>query len=51
MGKLAGSCCVHAASGASVQVELKKMCTGNLPLQVDYAVGRLVAVIVYCFRQ
>ena len=34
-----------------VQDELKKMCTGNLPLQVNYAVGRLVAVIVYCFRQ
>ena len=33
-----------------VQVELKKMCTGNLPLQVNYAMGRLVAVIVYCLR-
>ena len=34
-----------------VQDELKKMCTGDLPLQVNYAVGRLVAVIVYCFSQ
>ena len=34
-----------------VQVELEKMCTCNLLLQVNYAVGRLVAVIVYCFRQ
>ena len=34
-----------------VQVKLEKMCTGNLPLQVNYAAGRLVAVIVYCFRQ
>ena len=34
-----------------VQVELGIMCTGDLPLQVKYAVGRLVAVIVYCFRQ
>ena len=34
-----------------VQVELRILCTGNLPLQVNYAVGRLVAVIVYCFRQ
>ena len=33
-----------------VQSELKKMCTANLPLQVNYAAGRLVAVIV-CFRQ
>ena len=33
------------------QVELRKMCTDNLPLQVNYAAGRLVAVIVYCFRQ
>ena len=32
-----------------VQYELKKMCTGDLPLQVNYAAGRLVAVIVYCF--
>ena len=32
-----------------VQDELKIMCTGDLPLQVNYAVGRLVAVIVYCF--
>ena len=30
--------------------ELKIMCTGDLPLQVNYAVGRLVAVMVYCFR-
>ena len=28
-----------------VQVELKKMCTGDLPLQVNYT----VEVIVYCF--
>ena len=34
---------------ASTQVELKRMCLGNLTLQVNYAVGRLVAVIVYCF--
>ena len=34
-----------------VQVELRILCTGNLPLQVNYAVGRLVAVIVYCFGQ
>ena len=34
-----------------VQDELKKKCTGNLPLQVNYAAGRLVAVMVYCFRQ
>ena len=34
-----------------VQVELKKMCTGNLLLQINYAEGRLVAVIVYCLRQ
>ena len=34
-----------------VQDELKKMRTGDLPLQVNYAVGRLVAVIVYCFSQ
>ena len=32
-----------------VQVELKRMCSGDLTLQVNYAVGRLVAVIVYCF--
>ena len=32
-----------------VQDELKKMCTGDLPVQVNYAVGRLVTVIVYCF--
>ena len=32
-----------------VQDELKKMCTGDLPLQVNYAAGRLVAFIVYCF--
>ena len=25
-----------------VQSEQKKMCTGNLPLQVNYAAGRLV---------
>ena len=30
------------------EVELKIMCTGDLPLQVNYAVGRLVAVTVYC---
>ena len=34
-----------------VQVELKKMCTGNLLLQVNYAVERLVAVIIYSLRQ
>ena len=34
-----------------VQVELRILRTGNLPLQVNYAAGRLVAVIVYCFRQ
>ena len=34
-----------------VQVELRILCTGDLPLQVNYAAGRLVAVIVYCFRQ
>ena len=33
------------------QVELRILCTGDLPLQVNYAVGRLVAVTVYCFRQ
>ena len=33
-----------------VQDELKIMCTGDLPLQVNYVPGRLVAVIVYCFR-
>ena len=32
-----------------VQVELKRMCSGDLVLQVDYAAGRLVAVIFYCF--
>ena len=32
-----------------VQVELRILYTGNFPLQVNYAVGRLVAVIVYCF--
>ena len=32
-----------------VQDELKKMCTGDLPFQVNYAAGRLVAVTVYCF--
>ena len=32
-----------------VQVELKRMCSGDLTLQVNYAAGRLVAVIVYCF--
>ena len=32
-----------------VQVELRRMSLGNLTLQVNYAVGRLVAVIVYCF--
>ena len=26
-----------------VQVELRKLCTGNMPLQVNYAGGRLVA--------
>ena len=32
-----------------VQDELKKMCTGNLPLQVNYAAGRLVTVTDNCF--
>ena len=39
-----------------VQDELKKMCTGDLPLQVNYTVGslvtvtgRLVTVMGYCF--
>ena len=32
-----------------VQVELRILCAGDMPLQVNYAVGRLVAVIVYCF--
>ena len=32
-----------------VQVELKRMSSGDLTLQVSYAVGRLVAVVVYCF--
>ena len=32
-----------------VQVELRVLCTGEFALQVNYAVGRLVAVIVYCF--
>ena len=32
-----------------VQVKLKIMCTGDLPLQVNYVAGRLLAVIVYCF--
>ena len=31
-----------------VQDELKKMCTGDLPLHVSYAVGRLVTVTGYC---
>ena len=29
-----------------VQRELRILCTGDLPLQVNYAVGRLVVVIV-----
>ena len=33
------------------QVELRILCTGNLPFQVNYAAGKLVAVIVYCFIQ
>ena len=32
-----------------VQVELSENLLGNLTLQVNYAAGRLVAVIVYCF--
>ena len=32
-----------------VQVELSENVLGDLPLQVNYAAGRLVAVIVYCF--
>ena len=31
-----------------VQDELKKMCTGDLPLQANYAAGRLVTVRGYC---
>ena len=27
----------------------EELCVGNSPLQVNYAAGRLVAVIVYCF--
>ena len=34
-----------------VEVELRILCTGNLPLQVNYAMGRLVVVIVYCVTQ
>ena len=33
-----------------VQVELKRTCSGDLTLQVNYAVGGPVAVRVYCFR-
>ena len=32
-----------------VQVELMRMSSGNLTLQVNYTAGRLEAVIVYCF--
>ena len=32
-----------------VQVELSENVLGDLTLQVNYAAGRLVAVIVYCF--
>ena len=32
-----------------VQVELRRMSSGDLTLQTNYAAGRLVAVIVYCF--
>ena len=32
-----------------VQVELRRMSLGHLTLQINYAVGRLVAVKVYCF--
>ena len=32
-----------------VKVELTRMCSGDLTLQVNYAAGRLVAVIMYCF--
>ena len=32
-----------------VQVELRILCSGDLTLQVNYAAGRIVAVIVYCF--
>ena len=31
-----------------VQDELKKMCTGDLPLQANYAAGILVTVRGYC---
>ena len=34
-----------------VQDELNNKRTGDSPLQVNYAAVRLVAVIVYCFRQ
>ena len=33
-----------------VKVELRILCTGDLPLQVNYAVERLMAVAGYCFR-
>ena len=32
-----------------VQVELRILCSGNLTLEVNYAAGRIVVVIVYCF--
>ena len=32
-----------------VQVDMSENVLGNLTLQVNYAAGRLVAVIVYCF--
>ena len=32
-----------------VQVELRRMSSADLTLPVNYAAGRLVAVIVYCF--
>ena len=45
---------LHAGTSLTVYCsvagdELKRMCTGDLPLQVNFAVGRLVAVIDYCF--
>ena len=29
-----------------VQIELRILCTGDLPLQVNYAVGRLTAIVL-----
>ena len=35
-------CCLLLSSS-------EELCTVNLPLQINYAAGRLVTVIVYCF--